>query len=1270
MLQEIRDIAVVLLSRNFADLSLHCHQNLSNLFYAAGSIPWFMLLMSLHLYLRLEAIIPENQTSWFNIIRKLPRKLAYNLVFAQVWLSDCQMLLENGVEVRKETMFDQLVRPRNNQVQLLQEFAQCIQWPLLQFIDKLPLAVTRILHKLNLGRGSWLETWLRGLIMPGQISSFLLLGSLLDLSLSGPRNKAVSIELEKSFRDLQRTAANIGVLFNGASYWHTSCVVGKVLGPHMNTWQVADWICGVEVEGHHRTRDIIRVVQNPTRHILLHCHMDAFSYNSDPAGQPKSSYDTDEFEIPTITFEVDQYVEFISVGFVKLHDYADRSLYNAYTYFIVDGLEVYQSLRYDVSFIEAYHCGIDKHALHKKFPYKCVKARCLPEYRSWGHADIEELYLPGQVDFAISATEVPPERVLVVEAYRPDEEILTRAWCSNLGLSAIVGNITDGNCAACAIRQAFICHVSVVILSIKVSAENEGIYEEQQFEEYQTPQSSSYTCTDFKQDQDSGRIWEIIESTGYSTNTEQWRRSGPYPSFSHLQDHQIDGAGDHRRDSTADEHKLQTGRLSSETAGAYEATSKLGHANREDFATQASLIDYPKRTPTTIKNIGHNFQNEATSDCNDYRSARLFPGVIYEDHNPELSPMNPIPPRAPENSITSSCMVDCEKNNVSPTAVSFSSNGEIIISAAVLGLAKDLILKPEDLDPSDNKDVTISFGVPIFTDSKDKSRYVNRHLTLKFGDLTLEIKGPNDALYPTRGSSHLYQPCVEGCTDDESLPKVSDINTTKENTHQGKKDLLANVNTLQAQESNRKISQLQTTARSATDTCVASKIENPSSLDEKSADKCHRFDSRAEIPKNLASQILPTIGVNTRYPDDHVTDQSRVPLSEIRSTNLNNQSTPASESSTGFINPSQVGSLSEYVSYGNGPIDSLTVHNLSFYNAESTKQSSQNGNTSRRHRTWSLDYLHSMQLREWLEESKNCKITDNESGKQEPRALNNGRSQGLPTSFMTLGSNALVDVDNQHENSAVDDESSAINAPGSIHEQRSYNGRTETSNPEGKRPQTEAETISEQRHDIESETGSSSRHVEFARNVNDPQHSLSGDSRPVKSDRHTSQLEQNEPLPRAASTRETPTPAILHAATSIPFPSIATVISTGASPPNADPTVKTTAEPSDPGASQRDDPKRPSEHKKKRHRSSRRGESEHRHDRDRKRRGENDGSGQRGSDRDANPSYEGARAQSSVGSNWFTNLFSGRSEMLRQRQEREDHEARESRGRRRRHSRR
>ena len=473
---QIADIIEVLQSSNLLDLSLCRNQILAQLLYEGHDTSWFMLLMSLHLYLRLEEIIPEDRSLWLNMLRVVSPKVAHYLMFAQVWIANCIMSLDQNSDLEEATMFYNFVVPRSNQIDSLKEFARAIKWPDLERIEQLPRTFKAVLDEIDFRRGSWTETWVRGLVLPGPISSFLLLGSLLDLSVEMNADQHLSSELESSLIGLEHGVANFGLFVHGSSYWHSNCIVGKVLGPQPDVWQVGDWICGIKLRTHSSGHPFIRVFQIPTQHTIQELDIEKLADRSNPAGDSKAIYSTKEFNIPVTPFDTNlDHVQFLSVRFTDCCDEQDSTLHYAHLRFLIDGYRCYRPLRYNVDFVEACTCHSGPHPLHKSYPYKAVKAKRLIRLNAWGHANVDDDYDADPNTLPESTIEKIPERVLVITASHADEEVFARAWCSNLGLSAVVGNLTNNNnCSACMIRQAFISHISVIILTCKPSTESEG----------------------------------------------------------------------------------------------------------------------------------------------------------------------------------------------------------------------------------------------------------------------------------------------------------------------------------------------------------------------------------------------------------------------------------------------------------------------------------------------------------------------------------------------------------------------------------------------------------------------------------------------------------------------------------------------------------------------------------------------------------------------------------------------------------------------------
>ena len=81
--------------------------------------------------------------------------------------------------------------------------------------------------------------------------------------------------------------------------------------------------------------------------------------------------------------------------------------------------------------------------------------------QSWGKLKNDS---SGSSKFTSHADRAEEDRVLVVQAFGvPDNEVLARAWCAHLGLSATLADLSK-TCMSCSIRQAYAACLTVVIL--------------------------------------------------------------------------------------------------------------------------------------------------------------------------------------------------------------------------------------------------------------------------------------------------------------------------------------------------------------------------------------------------------------------------------------------------------------------------------------------------------------------------------------------------------------------------------------------------------------------------------------------------------------------------------------------------------------------------------------------------------------------------------------------------------------------------------------
>lgn len=216
--------------------------------------------------------------------------------------------------------------------------------------------------------------------------------------------------------------------------------------------------------------------------------------NSDPIGMHQDMYPTDEYKepVPNVNQPVDS-IRIERLNFTRATnappDSRRRSLlegesevkpiltYDASITFAIT-LEKRArswkvSLRHDTPFIAAYPCNDGPHVLFCDYYHRAVRVDELVNIQEWGPCGP----LPADGEESDEEEDVGRERdleeVLLIEAYGvADNEVFARAWCSFWGLPSIIADISD-TCVACAVREAYACKVSVVILVEKGMVEVE-----------------------------------------------------------------------------------------------------------------------------------------------------------------------------------------------------------------------------------------------------------------------------------------------------------------------------------------------------------------------------------------------------------------------------------------------------------------------------------------------------------------------------------------------------------------------------------------------------------------------------------------------------------------------------------------------------------------------------------------------------------------------------------------------------------------------------
>ena len=462
--QEVRDLANCLAGHDFWDLSLLRYQALGE--YVSGRLSsnvtcrfYYQMLLGFEVYHRLQSLDVGTRNQ---LLKEMPPKVAWSLAAAKLWLENVR------IHVTPENYLGLYFVNEPGQISLLKEFAQKTKWPT---AADACWTLDHLGHRRDVYADQHFLSWISGVVLPGPSTSWLLMNALLCLD----------AQVTHILDDLDSKYQNTGFQYNHFTYWYRECITGKVLAVVRGATEVAGWICACPPSRDLATYQLVHVVQKEVQHKMHSKDVKQMSHRTDPLGpSPIEKCRPSDYALPVIGKAANTATR--GVGPVHIQEikfipaeHDDASLFYSAVIFSIENQEPARlSLRYNVSFISAVHCTKGPHLLSKAYKYETKKITALPDLSVWGQAWADEPYEYKPVDWvsaydanASYSSSAPgvPFSVLVIEAFGSSgAEVMARAWCSNLGLSAVVADLGT-TCAACAIREAYAACVSVVILT-------------------------------------------------------------------------------------------------------------------------------------------------------------------------------------------------------------------------------------------------------------------------------------------------------------------------------------------------------------------------------------------------------------------------------------------------------------------------------------------------------------------------------------------------------------------------------------------------------------------------------------------------------------------------------------------------------------------------------------------------------------------------------------------------------------------------------------
>lgn len=338
---------------------------------------------------------------------------------------------------------------KNSQLERVLNVGYALKWPSMDKMETRKIEE----HGSKRLRCDWTvpsATFLYGTIPPGPAALWMVLSCLLDC------DPAHRITLDS----LSSMHPQSGLQFEENTYWYWECIVGKVLGAMEGVHCTAGWIGPCISSTDLKSVEYVRVYQDRAPERMKKRDLRTLANRSDPLGSLDSSYPVSNFHLVLPSFATAMDTVRVEKLALKVRDGNQGNGSPTVVKHEV-GIEFANNddshtilLQFDVSFVAAAACWAGPHVLSYEYSYKFARVGKLLESCSAREA----IGLSNSVEIA-------EDTVLVIEAYgAADNAVLARAWCSYLGLSAVVADLKH-TCLACAIREAYAACIVVAIIT-------------------------------------------------------------------------------------------------------------------------------------------------------------------------------------------------------------------------------------------------------------------------------------------------------------------------------------------------------------------------------------------------------------------------------------------------------------------------------------------------------------------------------------------------------------------------------------------------------------------------------------------------------------------------------------------------------------------------------------------------------------------------------------------------------------------------------------
>ncbi|MCJ1442622.1 MAG: hypothetical protein MMC23_003119 [Stictis urceolatum] len=507
-IDKINHLIAQLNSRESINFSLAENQVVSKFLHqhaGAHAAPtfWPQLAKGINLYRRL--VFLSSASIRADILWELPLSVSYTLALSALFLENITCHTTPSPHGRGRSLsYTYPLEPTQHAA--LCDFAAALSWPTADAIREhysttpYPLCEEANSHAA--------QTWFSGLILPGPISSWLLM-----LTLAKTDRETASL-----LENLADMHPDTGFQYARRSYLFHANILGKVLGGLRAARQHSGWISVPVTSEDIPPTALARALAKPVERRIKVRHIERLQARTDPLGPPEPSYVVGDYRIPRLPGAAPsarssnpEAIELLTLRY-RTEPYPDRPptppdsapLLPSGLAFSVVGQKAFVPLRYDVSFVAAPGCAGGSHVLWNGYGYACVDAGGLLEMDGWRHFSApvgmrgpvgvdgggegigkDSLGRGGKAcrvdtepgDGGADGTFETPldtKKVLVVDARgESDARVLVRAWCAKFGLSAVVVDV-GRTCVACAVRMGVAAGVGVVVAEGKELENGDG----------------------------------------------------------------------------------------------------------------------------------------------------------------------------------------------------------------------------------------------------------------------------------------------------------------------------------------------------------------------------------------------------------------------------------------------------------------------------------------------------------------------------------------------------------------------------------------------------------------------------------------------------------------------------------------------------------------------------------------------------------------------------------------------------------------------------